>query len=60
MDIYQISNAVAEFRINLENSITMEERKQSVQWLADKIGVDAANTIAAEEFGLKSDYYRAA
>lgn len=56
MTTQQIAAAIASFATNLDNSVTMEDRKQSVQWLADKIGSDAANKIA-DIFGLKGTYY---
>lgn len=58
MTTKQIAEALAAFSTNLENSLCMEDRKNSVQWLADKIGSTAANNIA-DLFGLKGDYYKA-
>jgi hypothetical protein len=58
MTTNQIAQAIAEFATNLENSITMEDRRDSVQWLAEKIGSHAANQIR-NIFGLVGDYYKA-
>jgi hypothetical protein len=58
MTTKQIAEAIATFATNLENSLCMEDRKNSVQWLAEKIGSTAANNIA-DLFGLKGDYYKA-
>ena len=58
MTTTQIAQAIAEFATNLENSITMEDRRDSVQWLAEKIGSHAANQIR-NIFGLVGDYYKA-
>jgi hypothetical protein len=58
MTTKQIAEALAAFATNLENSIDMTDRKNSVKWLAEKIGSTAANNIA-DLFGLKSDYYKA-
>jgi hypothetical protein len=57
MTTAQIAQALADFAANLENSISMEERKQSVQWLAEKIGSHAANQIR-NIYGLVGDYYK--
>jgi len=57
MTTAQIAQALADFAVNLENSISMEERKQSVQWLAEKIGSHAANQIR-NIYGLVGDYYK--
>jgi hypothetical protein len=58
MTTNQIAQAIAEFATNLENSVTMEDRRDSVQWLAEKIGSHAANQIR-NIFGLVGDYYKA-
>ena len=58
MTTTQIAKALAEFATNLENSICMEDRRDSVQYLAEKIGSHAANNVA-DLFGLKGDYYKA-
>jgi hypothetical protein len=57
MTTAQIAAAIAAFATNLENCLTMEDRRQSVQWLADKIGSQSANQIA-DIFGLTSPYYK--
>ncbi len=49
---------IDQFKENLKNSTDMGDRKQAVQWLADKIGVEKANEVAKEN-GLKSSYYMA-
>lgn len=59
MTAKQITEAIAAFATNLNNCISMEDRRDSVQYLADKIGVAAANQIA-EIYGLKDSYYKAA
>jgi len=58
MTTEQIAAAIAAFAVNLQNSIQMEDRRDSVQYLADKIGSQSANQIAAI-FGLRGDYYKA-
>lgn len=58
MTTAQITQAIVEFATNLENSITMEDRRNSVQWLAEKIGSHAANQIR-NIYGLTGDYYKA-
>jgi hypothetical protein len=58
MTTKQIAEALAGFATNLENSITMEDRRNSVQWLAEKIGSHAANQIR-NIYGLAGDYYKA-
>ena len=42
MTTKQIAEALAAFATNLENSIDMTDRKNSVKWLAEKIGSTAA------------------
>ena len=54
----QIADAIAAFSRNLDASICMEDRRSSVQLLADKLGSTAANQIA-DIFGLKDSYYKA-
>ncbi len=58
MTIKQIAAAIAAFATDLENSITMEDRRDAVQYLADKIGPQSANQIA-ETFGVIGSYYKA-
>jgi hypothetical protein len=58
MTTAQIAQALAEFATNLENSADMTDRRNAVQWLADKIGSHAANQIR-NIFGLVGDYYKA-
>lgn len=58
MTTQQIAAAIAQFAVNLENSITMEDRRDAVQYLADAIGSQSANQIAGI-FGLIGDYYKA-
>lgn len=58
MSTQQFLQAIQQFATDLDNSITMEDRRDSVQYLANKIGSIAANQIA-EVFGLKGDYYKA-
>ena len=58
MKTEQIAQAIANFAINLQGSTTMEERRDSVEWLAEEIGSTAANNIA-EIFGLTDEWYKA-
>lgn len=58
MTTSQISEALAAFARDLDNSISMEDRRDSVQYLANKIGSTAANQIA-EIYSLRGDYYKA-
>ena len=51
-------DAIVQFSADLDNSITMEDRRDAVRYLANNIGADKANKIA-EVFGLTSDYYKA-
>ena len=52
------AEAVKQFADNLDNSISMEDRRDAVGYLADKIGSESANKIA-EVFGLTRAYYKA-
>lgn len=54
----QFAAAIQQFATDLDNSITMEDRRDAVSYLADKIGSTCANKIA-EVFGLTSSYYHA-
>lgn len=54
----QIAAAVQQFATDLDNSITMEDRREAVVYLANKLGSTAANKIA-DIFGLTSSYYQA-
>ena len=54
----QFAAAIQQFATDLDNSISMEDRRDSVSYLADKIGSICANKIA-EVFGLKDEYYKA-
>lgn len=54
----QIADAIAKFAVDLESSMQMEDRRDAVQYLADKIGSEHANKIAAV-FGLVGNYYQA-
>ena len=58
MTTQQITEAIAAFARDLDNSISMEDRRDAVQYLADKIGSVAANQIA-DIYGLRGDYYKA-
>lgn len=58
MTTAQIADAITAFATNLNNSISMEDRRDSVQYLADKLGSTAANQIAVI-FGLVDSYYKA-
>lgn len=58
MKTEQIAQAIANFAINLQGSTTMEERRDSVEWLAEEIGSTAANKIA-DIFGLTDEWYKA-
>lgn len=58
MTTEQIAAAIASFATNLKNSSTMEDRRDAVRWLADKLGSTFANQIAVG-FGLTSSYYHA-
>lgn len=57
MNSQQIAAAIAAFAEDLKNSYDMTDRKNSVQFLANKIGVEDANKIA-EIFGLVNSYYK--
>lgn len=52
----QTLEAIAEFAQDLENCTDMDDRKTSVQWLANKIGADSANKVAWV-FGVRHPYY---
>lgn len=54
----EFAKAVKEFADDLDNSVDMEDRRNAVQFLADKLGSTAANQIAGI-FGLHSTYYKA-
>jgi len=58
MTAQQINEAIAAFERNLSHSLCMGDRRNSVRWLADKIGSNAANLIA-EVYGLRDSYYKA-
>ena len=58
MTTKQTAEAIAQFARNLDNACDMGDRKNAVQWLAEKIGSKGANEIA-EIFGLSSSYYKA-
>lgn len=51
-------NALDQFKADLKNAADDKDKKESVQRLANRIGVEFANEIAAEH-GLWSAYYRA-
>lgn len=53
----QIAAAVQQFAADLDNSITMEDRREAVVYLSNKIGSTAANKIA-DAFGLTGSYYK--
>lgn len=52
------TQATEQFIINLKNSITDTDKKESVQYLAKQIGSAVANKIAAS-YGLTRMYYQA-
>ena len=52
------AKVIAQFATNLDNSISMEDKRDSVQYLADVIGSESANKIA-DVFGLTQTYYKA-
>jgi hypothetical protein len=54
----QIAAAIQQFATDLDNSLDMSDRRESVIYLSNKIGSTAANKIA-DIFGLTSDYYKA-
>lgn len=54
----QFAAAITQFATDLDNSICMEDRRDAVEYLANKIGSESANKIA-DVFGLKSSYYKA-
>lgn len=56
MTSQQIAQAVSQFATDLDNSICMEDRREAVIYLSNKIGSVAANKIAAI-FGLIGAYY---
>jgi hypothetical protein len=58
MTTEQIAQAIADFATNLKNSTDMTDRRDAVEWLAEKIGPDSANNIA-DIFGLKDQWYKA-
>lgn len=53
----EIANAIKSFADNLDSSITMTDRKESVQYLANILGSESANKIA-DIFGLTGNYYK--
>ena len=57
MTTQQITEAITAFATDLANSIGMEDRRDAVQRLANKIGSAAANQIACI-YGVRGDYYR--
>lgn len=58
MTSQQLASAVQQFANDLDNSVTMEDRREAVAYLSDTIGSIQANKIA-DIFGLLSDYYKA-
>lgn len=54
----QIAAAIQQFANDLDNCISMEDRREAVVYLSNKIGSTAANKIA-DIFGLTGDYYKA-
>lgn len=57
MNKENITQIINEFLINLQNSICMEDRRDSVYYLSKHVGKDRANSIA-EFFGLTNSYYK--
>jgi hypothetical protein len=53
----QFAAAIQQFATDLDNSLDMSDRRESVVYLSNKIGSTNANKIA-EIFGLKGDYYK--
>ena len=53
----QFAAAIQQFATDLDNSLDMSDRRESVVYLSNKIGSTSANKIA-EIFGLKGDYYK--
>lgn len=58
MTTQQITDAIAAFARDLDNSVDMRDRRDAVQYLANKLGSTAANQIA-EIYGLHGAYYKA-
>jgi hypothetical protein len=53
----QFASAVQQFATDLDNSIMMEDRRESVVYLSNKIGSVNANKLA-DIFGLTEEYYK--
>jgi hypothetical protein len=53
----QFAAAIQQFATDLDNSLDMSDRRESVVYLSNKIGSTSANKIA-EIFGLEGDYYK--
>lgn len=58
MQNVEIRNAIMDFSEDLKASICMEDRREAVGYLAEKIGAKSANKVA-EVFGLVDTYYHA-
>ena len=58
MTTQQIAAAIAAFAVDLDNCACAGTRRDAVQFLANKIGSEAANQIAFI-FGLRGDFYKA-
>ena len=58
MNHIQLAAEISKFAENLSNSITMEDKRAAVRYLADEVGVAKANQIAIL-FDLTNGYYHA-